>query len=104
MRQDWVYLVVTVLKIKNSFRLKKFKPKRLAPNEFCYSFLIEIDEDEWLNRIEEIQLEPIHPPEMTRPEISLMISKETSEIVLDKLAGDDVPPFVEKVVNERSLQ
>ena len=86
-REDWVYLVVTVLKTKNTYRLRKFKPK-LASNEFCYAFKVSIDKNEWFNRLEEVELEKVSPPEIPQPKnMSLTIKKSTSTIVLDRLAG-----------------
>lgn len=86
-RTDYVYLVVTVLKTKNTYRLRKFKPK-LASNEFCYNFKVIIDKKEWFNRIQEIELEKVSPPEIPKPKnMSLIISKATATRVLDRLAG-----------------
>jgi len=94
-RTDWVYLVVTVLKTKNSFRLMKTKPK-LAPNEFCYAFKVSIDKNEWFNRLEEVELEKVLPPELPKPKnMSLTIKKATSTLVLDRLAGREDSEEVE---------
>ena len=76
-RTDWVYLVVTVLKTKNTYRLRKFKPK-LAPNEFCYAFKVSIDKNEWFNRLEEVELEKVSPPEILQPKTLLRLKGELS--------------------------
>ena len=97
-RTDWVYLVVTVLKTKNTYRLRRFKPK-LASNEFCYNFRVTIDKKEWFNRIEEIELEKVSPPEVPRPkEMRLIIQKATATIVLDRLAGRESSEEVERPI------
>lgn len=89
LRNDTVYLIVTVLKTKNTYRLVKFQPTSLKPNEFCLPFRVTIDEKEWFNRIAEtMNLGKISPPEVKKMEdIGVIISKPTSEIVMDRLAG-----------------
>lgn len=86
-RTDWVYLVVTVLKTKNTYRLRKFSPT-LAPNEFCFAFKVTIDKNEWFKRIQELELEKVSPPEIPKPmSMELIISKPTAARILDRLAG-----------------
>lgn len=88
MRTDWVYLVVTVLKTKNTYRLRKFKPV-LKPNEFCYAFKCEIDINEWLNRVQEIHLPKVIPPEIRQQSVKLMIAQSTPDQVMARLTGDE---------------
>lgn len=104
-RFEWVYLIVTILKTKNSYRLRKSQPKSLAPNEFCYSFSIIIDTDEWLKRIKEITLEKVSPPELPKPgNLSLSISRATSTLVMDRLLGKDEGNLQTMASNENQFK
>ena len=100
-RWDWVYLVVTVLKTKNTYRLRSKKPN-LAPNEFCYAFKITIDKDEWLKRIQEMELEKVSPPEIAKAtkSIQLIISKSTATKVIDRLAGREADDEITTPIKE----
>jgi hypothetical protein len=89
-RVDTIFIVVTVLKSRNDYRLRKFKPKTLAPNEFCYAFRITIDKKAWFNRVAEIDLGKPRPPEFPKArDIRLIIAKATAQQALDRLAGRD---------------
>jgi len=92
---------VTVLKTKNTYRLRKFKPK-LGLNEFCYSFRVTIDKEEWFNRIEEVELEKVSPPELPKPRLRLIIPKATATLVLDRLAGREESSEEESEVHEQN--
>jgi len=88
-RSDKVYLVVTVLKTKNSYRLFKSRP-RLNPNEFCYAFKVTIDMKEWFGRIEEVDLGKVTPPNLPKPEgLELIVEKDIGLRVVDRLLGRD---------------
>lgn len=88
MRTDWVFLVVSVLKTKNTYRLRKFRPV-LKPNEFCYAFKCEIDINEWLNRVQEVDLPRVTPPEIRQQPVQLMIAQSTPDQVMARLTGDE---------------
>lgn len=91
-RMDWVYLVVTVKKTKNTYRLRLTKPI-LAVNEFAYSFKVTIDKKEWLQRITELELEKVSPPEVPKPEnLIAIIPKTIATQALDRLAGREGAP------------
>lgn len=97
-RIDHVYLIVTVKKTKNIYRLRMTKP-RMAPNEFCYKFKVTIDKREWFDRITELQLEKVSPPELPKPgDLSIIIPKATATLVLDRLAGRNEDLDLEKKV------
>lgn len=85
-RVDWIFLIVKVLKTKNSYRLKKLRPDRLEPNEICYAFRFKLNLKEWLERIEETEI-TISPPSLQNPEGEVTIEKATSQKVIDRMAG-----------------
>ena len=86
LRTDWIYLIVKVLKTKNTYRLRKFRPDILEPNEICYAFKFNLDPKEWLERIQETEI-TISPPSLQNPEGEVSIEKSTSQKVVDRMAG-----------------
>ena len=85
MRIDRVYLVVTVNKRTNAFRLMKRMPK-LKQNEFAYFISVELDIEKWLNRVYEVNLPKVLPPRPPHPKIlEAMVELDTVTKVIDKL-------------------
>lgn len=95
-RTEWVYLIVTILKTKNSYLLRKRKPKSLAPNEICYAFQVTIDKEEWFGRINEYELPKARPPEAKIHMVTQVISKPTAQLVMDRITGKEGAKTVEK--------
>ncbi len=65
MREDIVFVIVTVGVKKNSYALKKYvywRAPKLAQNEFCYKLTIKTDEEIWKNRTAEVKLAQVKPP------------------------------------------
>lgn len=102
-RTDIMYLVITILKTKNNYRLRMKKPTPLAPNEFCYAFKVTINKKEWFDRIAEIDLGRASPPEPPKVDsIQLIMPKATATIVLDRLAGRESKPEVIRKVEPKN--
>ena len=87
MRMDYIYIVVTVNRRRNSYALKMRYP-RLDQNQFAYRFKIETDEKEWQKRIKEVELEKVEPPHLPDPKvIEFLVEKDTPQKVLERMAG-----------------
>ena len=100
-RNQWVYLVVTILRTKNSYRLKMFEPK-LKTNEFCYRIKVSVDEQEWFKRIEELDVGKISPPELSKLDnMQVIMAPATSAVVLNRLAGRESPDQILKEIKIR---
>lgn len=87
-RIDHVYLIATIGKKRNSYRLLMRVPKTLAANEVCYNFQVDVETDDWFKRIQEISLGVVKPPNfpgMTLTKIT--IEKDTPFKVIDRLTG-----------------
>lgn len=86
-RTDYVWLIVTVLKTKNTYRLRRHA-STLAQNEFAYRFRIRLDKKDWFQRVEEVDLIPVKPPNLPKAEpIELLVEKDTPLKVLDRMKG-----------------
>lgn len=86
-RSDWIYVIVTVGRRKNSYRIRVRPPDRLKQNEFAYKMHIEVDEDDWMDRVKEVEIPIVQPPNLPKPDISIIVEKETPLKVLDRLGG-----------------
>lgn len=96
-RYETVYLIVTILKTKNTFKLRKFLPKSLAANEVALKFKLELDTNEWFKRVKEVQLGKISPPEILQArDMSIIIRKSTPNLVMDRLVGRDDNQYEER--------
>jgi len=87
-RAYFVYLIVTIGRKNNSYRICKFKPKHLKLNEFAWYFKISIDKDEWLDRIKEADLGKAEPPNF--PECVLeseLVEKTEEHEVFERITG-----------------
>jgi len=86
-RKDQRFLIVTVLKTKNNYELKVKKPV-LAPNQFCYRLEVVVDPKEWFNRIADVVLPRMTPPEAYRlNDVGVDIGQSNAEEVMDRLKG-----------------
>lgn len=84
-RFDDVYVVVKVGRKKNSFRLCKKKPK-LEQTEFAYKLQIKLKEEDWFDRIAEVEMAMPKPPNLPKLEIApIMVEKDTPTKVMDRL-------------------
>lgn len=89
-RRNEYYIVVTVLKTKNSFELRMRKPKNLAPNQVAIRHSFEIETDDWLNRLLDGQVLKGKPP---RPYLAngtpgaIEYGETTSEKVIKRMTG-----------------
>lgn len=86
-RADTVYLVITVLKTKNSYELKIRKPT-LAPNQVAYKIHLNLNTEEWFDRITDTSPITIKPPKTT----ALLFSspefgQTTGQKVMNRLTG-----------------
>lgn len=86
---DEVWVIATVGRARNSYKLLKFEPKNLAPNQFAYKLKIPFDREEWKSRITEVELAVVKPPRLPKPEITEKVEKDTPQKILDTLAGKD---------------
>lgn len=67
MRNDTIYLIVTVGKKGNSYTLRMRKPRSLSGNQYAYIFKIETDPDIWLQRFAgTLSLKPPPVPELLK--------------------------------------
>lgn len=84
-RVDYVFVVVKVGKKKNSYRLCKKKPK-LDQTEFAYKLRIQLNEEDWFDRIMEVEMEMPNPPNLPKAEVApTMVEKDTAYKVMDRL-------------------
>jgi len=88
-RIEYIYLVVTVLKTKFSYRIRKItRELKLAPNEFALKIKVSINKDDWFKRIMEVDVGKIVPPSLPKPEVlEIIVEKDTPQKVIDRLAG-----------------
>ena len=91
MREDIVYLVVTVGARANSYTLKKqaygWKEPKLAQNQYAYKIHIKTDEKEWQERIADVTMAPVSPPEHLRLlQVKTTIGKDTPTRVMERLS------------------
>ena len=87
-RRDNIYLVITIGKRANSYYLRKRVPK-LNANQIALKIPVEIDTDQWLDRILPLTapLRP-KPPDLPEPKnLELTIGKTDGELVRDRMAG-----------------
>ena len=86
---DSIWVVATVGRARNSYKLLKFEPKNLAPNQFAYRLKIPFDRKAWLTRITEVELTEVKPPKLPQPEIAeALVEKDTPQKVLESLKGE----------------
>lgn len=86
-RRDQVFIVVTILKTKNTYELKMKKPA-LGPNQFAYRVEINVDPSEWFNRIADVSMPKVSPPEAYKIDVvGADIGKSNAENVMDRLTG-----------------
>lgn len=87
---DYVWVVATVGRRKNSYALRVREPKTLAPNQFAYRLRIPFDREQWQDRIAEVELTEVEPPKLPEPQtIETLVEKDTPQRVLDSLVGRD---------------
>lgn len=87
-RTNWIYIIVTVGRIRNSYKLCKREPKSLAGNQFAYYLRIETDEDDWIGRIQRVELARVAPRALpVLSEIKTLVGKTEDEKVIDRLRG-----------------
>jgi len=86
-RKDEVWIVVTILKTKNTYNLRMKKPA-LAPNQFAYRVEINVDPKEWFNRIADVIMPRVSPPEAYRIDVAgIDVGKSNAEQVMERLKG-----------------
>ena len=81
---DTVFIVVTVQKRQNSYRLCKRKPK-LNQNEFAYQLDIKLDKGEWFDRIAEVEVPIMHPPQLPQLGLAVHVEQDTPSQVLERM-------------------
>jgi len=89
--QDIVYLVVTVGARANSYTLKKqaygWREPKLAQNQYAYKIHIKTDEKEWQERIADVTMAPVSPPEHLHLQVDeTTIGKDTPTRVMERLS------------------
>lgn len=86
LRRDTLYLVVTVLKTKNTYEIKMRKPT-LGANQFAYKLNFNTETDQWFDRILDTKPLTTNPPEVAGMPVieDLDFGKTTSEKVMDRL-------------------
>lgn len=87
-RFDNIYIVVKVGRRINSYRLCKRRPK-LEQNEFAYDLHITLNTFDWFDRIQEVEMEMPHPPNLPKPEVvGVLVEKDTPTKVMDRLRDE----------------
>ena len=87
-RVDYIYLIVTVLKTKNKYRLRHHVYS-LQPNEFAYRFNIFLNLQDWFKRIKEVELPQPQPINLPEPAVlECVVEPDTGTKVLRRLKGE----------------
>lgn len=91
MREDIVYLVVTVGARANSYALKKqaygWREPKLAQNQYAYKLHIKTNEKEWSERITDTIMAQVSPPEHLHLRFDeTVVGKDTSTRVMERLS------------------
>ena len=91
MREDIVYLVVTVGVRQNSYTLKKqaygWREPKLTQNQYAYKIHIKTDEAKWKERIAEVELDQVKPPNFADYISSeSLVEQDTQTKVMERLA------------------
>lgn len=98
LRKEWVYLVVTINKRSNSYRLVKKQPNSLAANEICYGFQVTIDEEEWFEQIKMIEMPPISRPQGNLGLVKQFVGTPEASRVMNRLKGEDIQTYTEQLL------
>jgi hypothetical protein len=89
---DYIWIIVTVGRRKNSYDLRVREPKSLQQNQFAYRLKIPFDRNAWFDRIEEVDMITVDPPAFPKPDITAtIVEPPTAQKVLDTLKGKDPP-------------
>ena len=91
MREDVIFVIVTVGVRSNTYALRKlaygWKETKLKQNQYAYKLTIRTDAEEWKERIEEVKLDQVHPPEKTSLiSKGFIVDKDTPTKVLDRMS------------------
>lgn len=90
-RVDSVWVVVTVLKTKNNYSLRKTEPKKgsLGTSQYAFKMTFELDLSEWFNRVVDLEFNyRLTPPEASKFKMTFVDGKfgpTISETVLDRM-------------------
>jgi hypothetical protein len=87
--KDHIYIVCTVRKRVNSYRLLTRPPKTLEINEICFHLTVPFDRSQWFNRTIDISYDqPIKPPIFQKPNSEEVIQPQhPANQVLDRMTG-----------------
>lgn len=86
---DYIWIIVTVGRRKNTYDVRVREPKSLQQNQFAYHLKIPFDRDAWFDRIEEVDMITVDPPTFAKPElIQTRAEPDTAQKVLDALKGE----------------
>jgi len=89
MRNDTVFLIVTVGIKKNSYALKKYiynyREPILKENQYAYRFRIKTNESDWKDRIIDTTLAEVKLPEHLLGEVETLLGKDIPTKMMDRL-------------------
>lgn len=88
MRRDTIFIIATINKKSSQFEMRKRQPRSLLPNQVCIPIHVEINEEDWFDRFEDVRVLKLKPPaKPTTGWSEMTFGKTTTENVIDRLAG-----------------
>lgn len=90
MRDDVIFLVVTVGARANSYTLKKkaynWREPKLKQNQYAYRIHIKTNEEDWKDRIADVSPSQVKPPELAVISKETIVGKDTPTRVMERLS------------------
>ena len=94
MRDDTIFIIVTIGARINSYTLKKlafgWREPKLKPNQYAYRFHIKTEEKDWKQRIADISLNipQVRPPELKDAslDVKVVVGKDIPTLVMERLS------------------
>ncbi len=84
----YLYIIGTVNIRTVSYRMVTRLPKGLKSNEFAYKLELVCNLDSWKNRVLDVKLPVISPPEENRLAVGeTILGKSLSERAIDRMSG-----------------